>query len=292
MKRLALLLSVTSLMPLAIFALGLPATGASSDASIMPGGAVDDRPTAGSSSLIPDVYLPVVIVPPLQPPFDMATFMIGDGRLYEVWHSNNSQARHQTQLAGGRFYHTKGDDIEAEWEELWASDAYVYRGVDTSPGNDQYYVAYDKLYEVGAIWSPRYWDVGDLFERSTYVTFHRKSDCGLVVSGFQRSWLRFVAYYPSYTFGSGITLANVVELAWLLSATAAPTETYFYAQSYGLVGWSSDDRGHSHISEIHAPGQRPDNLREQIGCLNQSLRQLPLNPALFMEPLPAPYRAK
>jgi len=134
--------------------------------------------------------------------------------------------------------------------------------------------------------------VGDLFERNTYVTFHDKSDCGLIVSGFQRSWLQFVAYYPSYTFASGITLDNVIELAWLLSPTAAPTESYFYAASYGLVGWRSDDRGYSHISEIHDPGQRPDNRREQIGCLGQSLSQLPLYPALPMGPLPYPYRAK
>lgn len=292
LKSVARLLFATATLALATVAVSPGLTGASRLEAAGKTGTSAGPATASRTLVTPDIYLPLVMVPPMQPPYDMADFMIGDGRLYEVWHSNDSQARHQTQINAGRFYHTKGDDLRAEWEELWATDSHIYRGVDTSPGHDQYYVAYDKLFEVGAIWSPRYWQVGDLFERNTYVTFHRKSDCGLIVSGFQRSWLRFVAYYPSYTFDSGITLDNVIELAWLLSPTASPTETYFYAASYGLVGWSSDDRGFSHVSEIHDPGQRPDNRREQIGCINQSLSQLPLYPVLPMGPLPAPYRAK
>lgn len=237
-------------------------------------------------------FMPVVHKAPLEPPYDMALFMIGDGRLYEVWHSNDSQARHQTQVEGTRFYHTKGDEVSAEWEELWTTEQFIVRGVDTSPGNNQYYVAYDTPGVVGGVWSPRFWDVGDLFERNTFITFHNKEDCSLVASGFQQSWLQFLGFYQSYTFGSGITLYNVIELAWLLSPTAAPTETYFYAVGYGLVGWTSVDRGFSYISEIHDPGQRPDNTREAIGCLGQSLLNLPLDPDTPIGPLPWPYRAK
>jgi hypothetical protein len=32
-----------------------------------------------------------------------------------------------------------------------------------------------------------------VFERKFYVVFYRKSDCGIVASGFQRSWLKFEA---------------------------------------------------------------------------------------------------
>ncbi len=237
-------------------------------------------------------YLPFISSSRQGTAYDMTTFMVGDRRLYEVWHSNNSQARHQSQGDNARFYHTKGSEISAEWEELWATDQFIYRGTDTSPGNGQYYIAFDVPGEEGAVWSPRYWSVGDMFERNTYVSFFRKSDCGHVVSGFQQSWLRFVAYYPSYTFGSGITLNNVIELAWLLTQTADPTESYFYAQNYGLVGWTSDDRGFSYVSELHAPGQRPDNNREVIGCMNQSLNETLLMPNPPKQPLPPGYRAK
>lgn len=239
-------------------------------------------------------YLPIIYSSSQGPVqvHDMTTFMIGDRRLYEVWHSSNSQARHQTHGDSSRFYHTKGNENSAEWEELWSTETFIVRGTDTSPGNDQYYIAFDVPGQEGAVWSPRYWSVGQMFERNTYVSFFRKSDCSHVVSGFQQSWLRFVAHYPSYTFGSGITLNNVIELAWLLSPTASPTESYFYAQDYGLVGWESDDRGFSYVSEIHGPGQRPDNNREVIGCLNASLNQTLLTPIAPDKPLPPGYRAK
>jgi hypothetical protein len=237
-------------------------------------------------------YMPIVFSNSQRLIHDMTTYMVGDRRLYEVWHSSNSQARHQSQGDTSRFYHTKGDEIRAEWEELWASDEFIYRGIDTSPGHDQYYIAFDTPGEEGAVWSPRYWSAGEMFERNTYVTFFRKSDCSQVVSGFQQSWLRFVAHYPSYTFGSGITLNNVIELAWLLSPTAQPTESYFYAQGYGLVGWASDDRGYSYVNWIHDPGQRPDNSREVIGCINQSMSELLIMPTPQMRPLPPGYRAK
>ena len=236
-------------------------------------------------------FLPAVFSLPLAPPYDMVQFMVGDRRLYEVQHSNGSQARHQTQVAGSRFYHTKGDEIRAEWEELWASSDTIFRGTDTSPGNGQYYTLYDERDVVGSAWSPRLWDVGDVFERNPFVVFYRKSDCSVVASGYQRSWLRFEAYYPSYTFRSGIVLRNVVELSWLLKRDGEPIESYFYGEKFGLVGWGSADRGYSYVSWVHAPGQRPDNKREVIPCMGES-GQLVGRGALNRGPLPEGFRAK
>ena len=173
-------------------------------------------------------------------PYDMAQFMIGDRRLYEVQHSGGSQARHQTQVEGDRFYHTKGDEIKAEWEELWATEDTIYRGTDTSPGNGLYYTLYENN-QARSAWSPRFWDVGDVYERRPFVVFFRKSNCTVTADGFQPSWLRFEAYYPSYTFRSGITLRNVIELTWLLEEDGEAIESYFYAEGYGLVGWGSID---------------------------------------------------
>lgn len=213
-------------------------------------------------------YLPIVYTPPLTGPFDLVQFMEGDGRLYEVQHSGGSQARHQSQSESPTFYHTKGNEFSAEWEELWYDDQYIFRGTDTSPGNGMYYTLRDHgIY--GSRWAPRFWDVGDVYERNPTVMFYLKSDCSVVTGGTQRSWLLFEAYYPVYTFQSGLRLYNVIQLAWLTAPQAEPEERYFYAENYGLVGWSSLNNGHSYVSEIHAPGQRPDNNREVIPCLNQ-----------------------
>ena len=239
-----------------------------------PVGGLTDGIDAGNL-VITAVYLPLVLNAPANVPdsgYDMVPFMAGTrggGILYEVQHSSGPQARHQTQIEPARFYHTKGNEISAEWEELWYDDTFIWRGTDTSPGNNQYYTLRSGN-QYGSAWSPRYWNVGDIFERDPIVTFYDKSNCTPRSSGLQRTWLKFEAYYPNYTFSSGITLDNVVQLAWLLSPTAAPLERYFYAQGYGLVGWWSNDRGMSYISEIHAPGQRLDNRRENIPCLNLS----------------------
>jgi hypothetical protein len=203
------------------------------------------------------------------PLVDMVPYIATGGVLYEVQHSSGSQARHQTQYAADRFFHTKGHEAHAEWEELWYSAETIYRGTDTSPGAEQYYTLRDGG-QYGAAWAPRYWRVGDVFERNPLVTFYHKSDCSLAITRMQRSWLRFEARHASYTFAGGITLPNVVELAWLTSLDEPPVERYFYAAGYGLVGWQGAGIGSSGISEIHAPGQRPDNSRETIRCLDRS----------------------
>ncbi len=254
-----------------------------SGATAGPPAAADDPPTY-------QVFLPVVLKEPLLPPYDMAQFMIGDRRLYEVQHSGGSQARHQTQVEDDRFYHTKGNEIKAEWEELWATEDTIYRGTDTSPGNGLYYTLYENN-AAGSAWAPRYWDVGDVYARQPFVVFFRKSNCTVVEDGFQPSYLRFEAYYPAYTFQSGITLPNVVELSWLLKKDGEPIESYFYAEGYGLVGWGSIDHGFSYVSWLHEPGQRPDNKREVIACLDQTSR-LPRGAVRDGDLLPPGYRAK
>ena len=226
-------------------------------------------PAAGAeSSNI--VFLPLIradVVEPPAPTYDMVDFLTGDGRLYEVQHSSGSQARHQTQVEGVDFFHTKGNEIHAEWEELWYDDAYIYRGTDTSPGNGMYYTLRDPgMY--GSAWSPRHWAVGDLFYRNPLVTFYEKSNCSVVTNGTQGSYLLFEDYHATFEFDSGIVLDDVVQLAWLLSPHGEPVERYFYASDYGLVGWASSDHGMSYVSELHAPGARPNNTREVIPCMN------------------------
>ena len=227
----------------------------------------------GTLTSTQSLYMPVVMGEPLGELYDMAQFMIGDGRLYEIKlirpdDGGESQARNQTQTTTSRFYHTKGNEVAAEWEELWADDDFIYRGTDTSPGDNQYYTLYEDAGSTyGSPWSPRHWRVGDIYERSPLVIFYDKSNCNMAVSGTQTTSLKFQAFHESITFDSGITLENVVELGWIITPGAEPTESYFYAENYGLAGWSSNDRGFSFISEEHAPDARPDNTREEIGCL-------------------------
>lgn len=252
---------------------------------------------AASASEPPTViiYMPLFTQQFAKPPdgvYDLATYMVGDGRLYEVWRSiNNSQARHQTQIEGYKFFHTKGSEISAEWEELWASANYIYRGTDTSPGNGEYYTLRE-YGQYGSPWAPRFWHVGGIFERNPVVTFYRDTDCGQVNQGTHRTWLKFEEFYSTFTFPGGITLNGVVQLAWLLAPNAEPVERYYYAKNFGLVGWSSNDRGFSHISEIHAPGTRPDNNREIIACLNYSGQPYGLDWAAPIAPLPPAFVEK
>lgn len=252
----------------------------------------DDGGPPPSITVVATAYLPIVAGNPPAPVYDMLEFMSDEGGvLYEVRHSSGAQARHQTQHDSNRFFHTKGNEILAEWEELWSDEEVVFRGTDTSPGNGQFYTLYEGGV-AGSAWSPRHWRVGDLYERNPYVVFYRKSDCGIVASGYQRSWLRFEAFHSTYTFDSGIEIEDVIELTWLLQPDGAPIETYFYAASYGLVGWGSNDRGYSYLSEVHAPGQRPNNTRETISCQRLQGSKLWYSAELNFGPLPPGFRAK
>ena len=204
--------------------------------------------------------------PPPAGKVDLLTYLLGDGRLYEVKNSWGSQERMQTQVEGHRFYHTKNQ----QWEELWADDDFIYRGTDTSPGHGRYLTLRDGD-RYGSRWAPRFMAPGERFHRTPTVTFYRKADCRPVegAGGSQESWLRLVAIHRQHTFQSGITLEDVVEIGASLSPDGEPVERRFYARGFGLVGWEGP-LGRSWISEIHEPGARPDNQREEIPCLQRS----------------------
>lgn len=265
------------------------------DKSLLPVVVVGKIPTPTPTATPTATSTPTATPSPTPIPsgvLDMNDFLIGNGVLYEVWQSkNNSQARFQTQVEGFRFYHTKGDEIRAEWEQLWSQNSIIYRGTDTSPGTDPatgaelYYTLYaSKGLGPGSAWSPRYWKVGDVYERHPYVVFFRKSDCHPLYDDNPVNYLRFAAYHKSYTFASGITLKNVIELDWLQTPSGPFLEKYFYAQGYGLVGWRSSQGWYSNVSEIHPPGQRPDNTREVISCMDTLNR--PFVPDHDLPPVP------
>lgn len=213
-------------------------------------------------------YAGNALPPPIDPPpgnkIDLLPYFLGNapkGVLYEVQTEGAGQQRHQTQIEGNVFYHTKDN----EWEQLKYDSGFIYRGIDTSPGGGQFY----RLGDIGnpswSKWAARYMAVGEVFERKPTITFCRKSDCGVLSVQTAVNYLRLNTVYPSFTFFTGIKLDKVIELDWLNTPGGSFVERYYYAVGYGLVGWNSSDGRWAAISEIHAPGARPNNVKE-TGC--------------------------
>lgn len=221
--------------------------------------------------------------------FDMLPYLRGDGRLYEMKHIFEmpngpliGQQRMQTQQEGARFYQTKN----SEWEELWADDRFIYRGTDTSPGSGNFYTLMDGE-RYGTVWIPRRMTVGQAYRRSVLVISRRKGNCmtNSHLSGRHITWVRLEAMHANFTLpdvegrpGRGHRLREVAVLAAYNEVNGRPAERpfekYYYAKGFGLVMWEgidTDHRGVSFLVQIHNPGDRPDNVRERIPCL-ESLR--------------------
>lgn len=218
--------------------------------------------------------------------FDMLPYLRGDGRLYEMKHIFEmpngpliGQQRAQTQREGARFYQTKN----SEWEEMWADERFIYRGTDTSPGSGNFYTLMDGE-RYGTAWIPRRMAVGQAYRRSVMVVSRRKGNCMMNshLSGRHVTWIRLEALHKTLTLPDaegrpqrGYQLRDVAVFAAYNEEkgrpAAQPFERYYYAKDYGLVMWEgilTDHRGISFLVEAHNPGERPDNVRERIPCLD------------------------
>lgn len=222
----------------------------------------------------PALYLPAGanLLPRYIPPaagekIDLLPYLKGDGRLYEVRHidaaGNEGQERFQTQAAADNvFYQTKN----AAWEEFRYDDAYIWRGMDTSPGpdkgRDRFYIQAETALR-HARWCPRYMVIGQSWVGpGHHVQFYDKATCAKLAdfSGAATNRITLVARHAAISWSwNGITVADVVELT-------NGSETWFFGRGYGLVAWQSA-WGRSAIVEAHQPGARPDNVREVIPCL-------------------------
>lgn len=221
--------------------------------------------------------------------YDLLPYFRGDGRLYEMKHIFEmpngpmiGQQRVQTQQEGNRFYTVKNN----EWEEMWADGRFIYRGTDTSPGSGNFYTLMDGE-RYGSAWIPRYMAVGQKYRRSVIVVSRRKGNCVMNshLSGRHVTWIILEAIHKTFSLPDhdgrakrGIKLQDVAVLAAYNEVNgrpaAKPFERYHYAKGFGLVMWEgldTDHKGRSFLVEIHNPGDRPDNVRERIHCL-ESLR--------------------
>lgn len=223
-----------------------------------------DQPAPSAIDLLPFFVTPE----PLGPLYEVQTRIWNSG--IGGWESGPQQ-RHQTQRGSdvtGLVFHTKGGDgpsNPSEYEQLLVDGDFIYRGIDTSPGNDQYYLLQDFPGQPWSKWIKRYMSVGERFLREALVFFFRKSDCTMISQGVQQSWILFEAFHQEITFFTGQTMTNVIRLAWL-DMQDNVIERYLYSEGYGLIGWSGAGK-ESAISEKHAPGSRPDNVREVIECM-------------------------
>ena len=188
------------------------------------------------------------------------------GPLYEVQDlPSGAQRRIQTQKVGNRFYIVKGTGGlggKAEWEELMFDDRYIWRGIDTSPGLNRFYVQYENGFGM-ARWTKRFMAVGETyFGPGHWVQFYDKTTCDPSApnSGNAQNETTLFKIHDSITF-NGIVLHDVAELG------KGTGERFWFARGVGMVGWKSG-WNESYISELHSPGARPDSERELICGFN------------------------
>jgi GH25 family lysozyme M1 (1,4-beta-N-acetylmuramidase) len=195
---------------------------------------------------------------------DLLEYMRGSGRMYELQYDigdNQGTQTVQTQLDPHDphvFYHVKNQ----EWERLYADGRYIYREADTSEAPDRYYVQTTDG-QPGAIWAKRFMEVGEVVHRMPLVIHYWKANCQQRHQGRPPSDLKLVAVHGQHTFPSGLTLADVLVLGWLVGSEVE--EEYYYAKGFGLVSWKGRGRGQSYICELHE--NRPDLVRETVHCL-------------------------
>ncbi len=195
--------------------------------------------------------------PPPPPPstaIDLLPYIKGDGRAYMVRHPSGAQEKFRTEVDGPWFYLVKN----SQWEQFRADDTYIWRGLDTSPGDGRYYWQREAGNDA-ARWCKRHMYVGETWAGpGHYVQFYDKSNCQPVDvpwNGPATNSTRLVARHASRTW-NGITVQDVVEL----DGGPGSAERFFFARGYGLVAWEAT-WGSSAISEVNVAG---DNARERL----------------------------
>ena len=205
---------------------------------------------------------------PQEEQIDLLAFVKGDGRQYEVRNSFGGQERFQSQTEGLTFYQVKN----SQWEQFFYNNDFIYRDIDTSPGNGRYYRLTDPDSQKGSRWLRRHMAIGDTYTQQRKVQFYKKADGSPSSdnSGDVTDHIKLVAYHPTYKFQTGLEIADVIELHWIENEQDhTAKEKYFYAKGFGMVGWA---RGHedpnspawSAVSEIHASGTRKELSRERV----------------------------
>ncbi|MBN1200862.1 MAG: peptidoglycan DD-metalloendopeptidase family protein [Anaerolineae bacterium] len=199
--------------------------------------------------------------------YNMLDYLRGDGRLYEMEHTWNSggRMRAQTQIDGERFYHV----LDSEWSELWDDEYFIYRGTDTSAGEEEAYTLTESGH-YGSAWIPRRMTIGVPFRHMALIVSRRTSDGEITRQHTQITWLQLEAVHNRIRLPGGFQLNDVAVLAAYRDKNGQPQdrpfERYFYAKKYGLVAWGSA-QGRAYIVEEYESGAQPDNQRKRLDWL-------------------------
>ena len=105
------------------------------------------------------------------------------------------------------------------------------------------------------------------------------------LSGRHITWIKLEAMKSTMVLpdvegrpGRGFQARDVAVMAAFNEVNGRPAvqpfERYYYAKGFGLIMWegiATDHKGISFLVQLHGPGDRPNNVRERIPCLD-SLR--------------------
>jgi hypothetical protein len=199
---------------------------------------------------------------------DLLSYVRGDGRQYEVKNAAGGQERFQSRQDGLTFYQVKN----AQWEQFFFDNDFVYRDIDTSPGGGRYYRLTDPDRTHGSRWLRRQMAIGETYTQARKVQFFNKSDGSQSAanSGNVTDTIKLIARHNQLTLRTGMVINDIIELHWVNGPQDhSPKEKYFYGRDFGLVAW---ERGHqdpnspafSALSEIHPFGSPPEIPREVV----------------------------
>ena len=204
-------------------------------------------------------HVPVVVTPSNSTGLDMLAYLKGDGRAYMVQHPSGASEKFRTVTEpNSRFKQVKN----SQWEGFYYTPDFIWRDVDTSPGDGQYYRQFEDDAQ-GARWCPRFMAVGQTWIAPVphTVQTYDKADCRPVEhhrNGTATNRLTLVARHERKTWG-GVTVDDVIEV---VSSTG---ETMYFGRGFGLCAWKSA-WGSSAISHVLPPNEA-DNMPEQ-GCFS------------------------
>lgn len=201
-------------------------------------------------------HVPIVTAPGLVE-LDLVNYLRGDGRAYMVQHPGGAQEKFRTvERPANHWLQLKN----SQWEEFWHTPDAIWRGVDTSPGDGQYYRQFEDNAQ-GARWCPRRMTVGQSWRSpvSHTVQTYDKATCRPVDhhrNGTATNALTLAAHHRQMTWND-ITVDDVIELV------THTGEHMFFGRGWGLVAWQSAWGG-SAISHVLPPSEA-DNQPE-TGC--------------------------
>ncbi len=202
--------------------------------------------------------------PPGVKKFDVWAYIVGKPGFAHGVRSHDSAGNEHNETVttidrNGRKLFVKNGVFETIWLEDWQGEPYIWRGLDTSPGNGRMYTVWLDGRE-GSPWCPRYMSIGEKWEapREHWVQFYHinSGQMSAANSGRWRNRIKFYAHYPEMAFVNGVKIKDVIKLGW------DGGEKYYYARDRGLVGWAREHHDphtpqQSGVSEVHSIGSRP-----------------------------------